>query len=61
MLEWFFKTIQAKLTRNALLEKSVNSFRETWDNDGEMWLNWKDKGYQLIIDILLVIITLNLI
>lgn len=54
MLDWYIKSTQAKISSNELREKSLNSLKESWDNNGEVWLNWKDKGNKTLFDVLLV-------
>lgn len=53
ILNWYKKFIRCKKSAEPNKSKSLAQMAESWPCSGEQMLNWKDKGFKTILDILL--------
>lgn len=53
-LEFFHKYENSIEASDTWFETSCKGYCEYWDCDGDRLLNWKDKGYRTVFDLLMV-------
>lgn len=53
-IEFFHKYENSFEASDTWFQASCNGYTDYWDCEGELLLNWRDKGYSTVFDLLMV-------